>query len=306
MSPTRSRTTPLYAHVAPPIVCPRCTPSQLSLPALPPLPPVPTSAPMRHLSPTPSTPSMSYSLLPPLSPASHSQPSSPTSPSIITHDLIPFILKKDQTLYNLLPLTPGVSPPRTSFDLILPEPEAFVEMGSPPMPVKYPPFTSRSCSWQAILGLVRQPARVWRYWAPGNLGTYSSFAALWQAWDEGEKVDGVGCKPALRLIEAQWGQNKSKHTNVGRLPAWRPTNDAKARKTWSNFKLMQQQVQSEIDNGKTPAEAIRILDARRGTLSLPQYHKKLQPRTRRQTTATAASSMSIIAPIPAIMTHPSL
>jgi hypothetical protein len=106
-------------------------------------------------------------------------------------------------IYCVLPLLPSVSGQRqtqSTCDLILPPPEAF----SPPNTLispAYPTFHTQSCTWNSVLSLVEQPPLLWTVYAPKNLGDYADIKSLWQAWEEGMTVEGVGCTPPLWVID---------------------------------------------------------------------------------------------------------
>lgn len=136
--------------------------------------------------------------------------------------LIPIAIEKMHKVYYVLPLTaasPNEPAIRTHHDPILPPPTAFSD-------ASFPKFTSRDCTWQYILEKVVNPMSLWETYAPQSLGFYSDIKMLWQWWDEGGFVEGVGRLPALRLIEARWGTLKNQATNKGKFPMWRPRNNA--------------------------------------------------------------------------------
>jgi hypothetical protein len=157
-----------------------------------------------------------------LSPSSIQQLNAPT-PCIDNHPmLIPITIEKVHKIYHVLPLT--ATPPneptiRTQHDPILPPQTAFPN-GT------FPKFTSRNCTWQYILEKVVNLTVLWDSYAPQSLGFYSDIKMLWQWWDKGSFVEGVGRLPALCLIEARWGILKNQATNKGKFPAWRPRNNA--------------------------------------------------------------------------------
>jgi hypothetical protein len=130
--------------------------------------------------------------------------------------------------YAVLQLSPGPSPPYTAFDMnhmILPEPAAFCD----PMNMsidQYPTFTSRNCNCTSIFAMIKRPALLWKPWRPESLGNYLNVKLLWQAWDEGTLIEGVGRKPPLRLVDKEWGSQKHQQTSKGRLPSWRPHQNA--------------------------------------------------------------------------------
>jgi hypothetical protein len=159
----------------------------------------------------------------------------PTSPSPSNLLLTPLtVTVSSHTIYHILPLSLpaslGQPPPRTQQDLILPLCSAFAS-------AIYPPFTTRDCTWQYIFDRITNPANLWLSYAPGSLGDYPDIKSLWQAWDEGTFVIDVGRTPALRLIDARWGNLKSQETHRGRFPSWRPTNNEKVCTSSLNLKL---------------------------------------------------------------------
>ena len=184
----------------------------------PPSQPISESSPA--VSPSP-RPTLSFSA--PISPPtqSNSELISPTStpaavcpspgpvmsPPTLSNLLTPLIITSSRIIYHVLPLSLATSlgqpPPRTQHDLILPPCGAFAS-------ALYPPFTTRDCTWQYTFDRITDPSSLWLSYAPGSLGDYPNIKTLWQAWDEGTFVVDVGRKPALRLIDARWGNLKAK------------------------------------------------------------------------------------------------
>ena len=139
---------------------------------------------------------------------------SPTTISVPNH-----------SIYDVLPLSPFVANSgqplvHTPHDMILPPASAF-------SPSAYPIFTTVECTWQYILDRVVNPSFLWSSYAPRSLGDYEDIKSIWQVWDEGAYVKHVGHKPALRLIDARWGNLESQETHKRKLPSWRPRNDNK-------------------------------------------------------------------------------
>lgn len=139
---------------------------------------------------------------------------SPTTISVSKHHI-----------YHVLPLSPiattlGQPLIHTSHDLVLPSASAFSSS-------TYPVFTTVDCTWQYILDRVVNPSPLWASYSPGSLGDYADIKSIWQAWDEGEYIKDVGRKPALRLIDARWGNLESQETHKRKYPSWRPRNDNK-------------------------------------------------------------------------------
>ncbi|KAF8952114.1 hypothetical protein BDZ97DRAFT_1626821, partial [Flammula alnicola] len=142
----------------------------------------------------------------------------------------------------------------------------------------YPSFTIHDCTWQYIFEKIANPSDLWPSYAPGSLGDYSDVKSLWQAWDEGTFVIDIGRKPPLRLIDARWGNLKSQETHRGRFPSWRPRNDDKARKIWSNFFFFIHRVEDRIKSGHSSAEAVSHFDDLRDGRSLSQFQRSIQPK----------------------------
>ena len=134
------------------------------------------------------------------------------------------ISASNQHIHHVLPLSPLANPGQplvhTSHDLILPPVSAFSSS-------TYPTFTTMDCTWQYILDRVVNPSLLWSSYAPGSLGDYADIKSIWQAWDEGAYIKDVGRKPALRLIDARWGNLESQETHKRKFPSWRPRNDNK-------------------------------------------------------------------------------
>lgn len=78
---------------------------------------------------------------------------------------------------------------------------------------QFPSFYNRI--WQHIFEKVVHPVAMWEVHAPRNLGEHHDVKDLWQAWDEGSFVEGVGRLPALRLIEACWVHLRIKRRTKG-------------------------------------------------------------------------------------------
>lgn len=162
----------------------------------------------------------------PLTPATM-LPALPTPPSPL-RTLVPRHVCSSTRTYTVLPLAHGVNPPSTHADLILPQPVAFQDRksarrgGAPPA---YPVFTSETGTWEQVLRQILQPEHMWECWAPRSLGSYDSVRALWQAWEHGSIIEGVGCTPPLRLIDSEWGtriKDVSKGITKGKQQLWRP------------------------------------------------------------------------------------
>jgi hypothetical protein len=126
--------------------------------------------------------------------------------------------------YHILPLSPLATLDQplihTPHDLVLPPASAFLSS-------TYPIFSTVDCTWQYVLDWVVNPSPLWSSYAPGSLGDYADIKSIWQAWDEGTYIKDVGRKPALRLIDARWGNLESQETHKRKFPSWRPRNDNK-------------------------------------------------------------------------------
>ena len=146
--------------------------------------------------------------------------------------------------------------------------------------------------------MIQQPNLLWDCWAPKALGSYMDIQSLWNVWEEGALVDGVGRGPPLRLVDAEWGWHKDKRTGKGTLPAWRPRNNEtvsflfksvhgqsnlmfQARKRWSQFMSIVMRVQENISNGRTASEAVAELETLRDGQTLPQMQAALRPKGRK-------------------------
>jgi len=158
---------------------------------------------------------------------SHGQAHPPASefPSPRSNVLSPATISvSNHHTYHILPLSPPATLDQplvhTPHDLILPPASAFPSL-------TYPIFTTVDCTWQYVLDQVVNPSLLWSSYAPGSLGDYADIKSIWQAWDEGTYIKDVGRKPALRLIDARWGNLESQETHKRKYPSWRPRNDNK-------------------------------------------------------------------------------
>ena len=133
-------------------------------------------------------------------------------------------VQRQSSEYHVLRLSPGPSAPATTYDIILPPHLAFTpaEVSTP----EYPVFVATSCGWQVLLTLVIQPQYLWDSWGPSSLGEYNDISSLWKCWDEGAVIEGVGQKPPLRMVEAEWGARKDRRSNKGHLAVWRARQSA--------------------------------------------------------------------------------
>ena len=147
-----------------------------------------------------------------------------STPSPASDVLTPTVISApstNQCIHHILPLSPLGNPlVHTSHDLILPAASAFSSS-------TYPHFTTVECTWQYVLDKVVNPSVLWSLYAPGSLGEYADIKSIWQTWDEGTYIKDVGRKPALRLIDARWGNLESQETHKRKFPSWRPRNDNK-------------------------------------------------------------------------------
>ncbi|KAF8230613.1 hypothetical protein L208DRAFT_1281176 [Tricholoma matsutake] len=184
--------------------------------------------------------------------------------------LTPFIIAHSkENVYCILLLTPcvpGLVQTRSSRDIILPPPEAFSPLNTSVSPT-YPAFHTQNCTWNAVLSLVQQLHLLWTGYALKNLGEYADIKSLWQAWEEGMSVEGIGCMPPLRVIDEHWGSCK------GHRAVWRPQGDAPI---WVNFYFFITQINAYRGTGHTIDEAITYFEAEQGDQSVNQFHKSLQ------------------------------
>jgi hypothetical protein len=209
---------------------------------------------------------------------------------------VPILVHHTSGTSYVLPLSP---PLRTPFDLILPPPAAFCA-SSTPAPALFPSFDTAHCTWQAIFKLISRPDLLWECWGPRSLGAYPDIKSLWEAWDEGASVKGVGRAPPLRLVESEWGRHEDQRTGKGKLPAWRPRKNAnvsvllsppsvypspvlipvllQARQRWSQFMVLIKRVEDEMANGRTASAAVKHLDDLRDGRTLPQLQVTLRPK----------------------------
>lgn len=153
---------------------------------------------------------------------------SPTAPSPTfsgqSNVFVPYTLNINQKTYYVLPILPSLptlTQSRSSHDLIIPAPAAY-------SPHALPTFQKSEINWHSVFSRVTDPVRLWDCYAPRSLGDYSDVRSIWQSWSEGIILDGIGRLPPLQLIEKMWGSLKNSTTGKGRLPSWRPHNDAKA------------------------------------------------------------------------------
>ncbi|KAH8983823.1 hypothetical protein EDB86DRAFT_2772428, partial [Lactarius hatsudake] len=146
----------------------------------------------------------------------------------------------------------------------------------------FPSFDTARCTWPAIFKMISRPDLLWDCWGPRSLGAYPDTKSLWEAWDEGTSVEGVGRAPPLRIVESQWGRHEDQKTGKGKLPAWRPRMNVNARQRWSQFMALVKRVEDEMATGKTASAAVDHLDHLRDGRSLPQLRVALRrPKGRR-------------------------
>ncbi|THU86651.1 hypothetical protein K435DRAFT_782772 [Dendrothele bispora CBS 962.96] len=228
------------------------------------------------------------SLVPALSHSttSETRPSSSSLP--VFNSLIPYVVKiSEHRSYFVLPLAPGV---RTAHDMVLPDASAFYDSSLKQDIYQYPPFTleSGAFTWQSMFKLVKRPVVLWNVYKPRNLGEYGTVKALWDVWDSGATIEGIGRCPPLRFIDESWGSRKDKN-GTGKFPLWRPKNDTTARKTWSNFEFFIKKINERRDSsgGKSITEIIDEFEVLRGDDSnLNPLHKRLQvPRKKKDSLA---------------------
>jgi hypothetical protein len=126
--------------------------------------------------------------------------------------------KKFHHILPLLPITSGQPQVQSSCDLILPSPGAFSLPNSSLSPT-FPQFHTSNYTWNHVLSLVVQPSLLWTCYTPKSLGDYPDIKSLWEAWEEGMMIKGVGCTPPIRLVDERWGTQK------GHRASWRPAAD---------------------------------------------------------------------------------
>ncbi|THU81190.1 hypothetical protein K435DRAFT_809278 [Dendrothele bispora CBS 962.96] len=118
--------------------------------------------------------------------------------------------------------------------------------------------------------LVKWPVVLWNVYKPRNLGTgeYGMVNALWDVWDSGTTIEGIGRCPPLRIIDESWGSRKDQ----GRIKM------TPARKTWSNFEFLIKKINEKKDSSgsKSIAEIIDEFEVLRGDGDLNSLHKGLQ------------------------------
>ncbi|KAF8264719.1 hypothetical protein EI94DRAFT_1591979, partial [Lactarius quietus] len=129
--------------------------------------------------------------------------------------------------------------------------------------------------WTSIFAMVKQPALLWKAWWPESLGNYLNVKLLWQAWDEGTLIEGVGHKPPLWLVDKEWGSQKHQQTLKGHLPSWRPHQNTSM---WSQFQFFIKHVEQALANGSIASKALQDFELRHGDKLMPKFHKALQPK----------------------------
>ncbi|KAK0449057.1 uncharacterized protein EV420DRAFT_789452 [Desarmillaria tabescens] len=140
-----------------------------------------------------------------------------------TDIFIPYILNINQKTYYvlpILPLLPDQPQSRSSHDLIIPSLAAY-------SPQVLPTFKKSETNWQSVFSRVMDPVKLWDCYVPRSLGDYPDVKSIWQSWSEGAIIEDIGRLPPIQLIENKWGSLKNGTMGKGRLPSWRPRNDAK-------------------------------------------------------------------------------
>ncbi|KAF8257117.1 hypothetical protein EI94DRAFT_1709554 [Lactarius quietus] len=99
-------------------------------------------------------------------------------------------------------------------------------------------------------------ALLWDCWGPGSLGEYPDVLTLWKSWDEGMR----------------------------------------ARRIWSQYQFFTRRIEENIAHGGTALQAIRDLDDQRGSRSLPQLHRELQPKGRKKKAPAAPNATAAAGP----------
>ncbi|KAF8234981.1 hypothetical protein L208DRAFT_1376676 [Tricholoma matsutake] len=198
---------------------------------------------------------------------------------LIEHQTVhlPILVTHAGGTFHVLPLSPP--PLCTPFDLILPPPIAFCAPGSASS-AQYPVFNTGHCSWHAIFKLILQPDMLWDTWGPWSLGAYPDVKSLWETWDEGASIDGVGRGPPLQLVESEWGHHKDKRTGKGKLPAWQPCkNEMVCSSTMVTVHIpFVKRIQHDMTNSKMASIAIEDLEDLCAGRTLPQLQVALQPK----------------------------
>ncbi|KAF8258786.1 hypothetical protein EI94DRAFT_1512082, partial [Lactarius quietus] len=134
----------------------------------------------------------------------------------------------------------------------------------------YPPFHTHNCIWNSVLSLVQQPLLLWPGYAPKNLGDYPDIKSLWQAWEEGMFVEGVGCTPPLRLIDEKWGSCPGQRTR------WRPQRDQLVKPNGQNSIFFITRISAHKAAGHRIDQTLAFFESERGVRSVNQFHKALQ------------------------------
>ncbi|KAG1875912.1 hypothetical protein C8R48DRAFT_768767 [Suillus tomentosus] len=209
-----------------------------------------------------------------LTPTLHLQPS-----------MNPAIVVRDGRSFHVFPLSPAMPPNfHSGHDLIIPSAKAFCDPITASVP-QFPQFMAHKCSWSSIFEMVKQPSLLWACWHPRNLGEYHTIKQLWAAWHEGTIIDGVGQMSPLQLIEQEWGGTKDRSTRKGHHQAWQPHNDNNV----SSLCFLHFHSHLRLCSSNHASEAVQILDEQCGSMSVPQFHSKLQLKKKR-TQAPAAST----------------
>ncbi|KAH9024837.1 hypothetical protein EDB84DRAFT_1273752, partial [Lactarius hengduanensis] len=115
-----------------------------------------------------------------------------------------------------------------------------------------------------------------------NLGEYPDIMTLWQTWDEGVLIEGVGCMPPLRLIDERWG------SCIGQRARWRPHGDPLARTIWAKFNFFITRINAHMATGHTIDQTLTFFESERGERSVNQFHKALQGKKSQKRQATDA------------------
>ncbi|KAF8268134.1 hypothetical protein EI94DRAFT_1700470 [Lactarius quietus] len=89
-------------------------------------------------------------------------------------------------------------------------------------------------------------------------GDYPDIKSLWQAWEEGMFVEGVGCTPPLRLIDEKWGSCPGQRTR------WRPQRDQLARTKWAKFHFFITRISAHKAAGHTIDQTLAFFESERG------------------------------------------
>ncbi|KAH9026138.1 hypothetical protein EDB85DRAFT_1869114 [Lactarius pseudohatsudake] len=205
----------------------------------------------------------------------------PAMPVPAQNDLCIVAIDTNNRHFNVLRLSLGPTAPSTPFDIILPSAAAFFN-GADKSHVQYPPFIPATCGWHSIFERVAQPTLLWDCWGPGSLGEYPDVLSLWKSWDEGARIAGVGQRPPLRLVDAQWGCRRDVRSKKGHLRCGNPGTTRTYVHKWSQYQFFTRRIKESVANGRTAPQAIHELEGLCSPRTVPQLHCELQPKGQKQ------------------------